>query len=51
MFLHKVNTQQSACPCQTSTDPKLLSAHSDTVVDSTQLSVWLTVLTSVSDIW
>jgi len=29
--------QQSGCPSQNSTVPKLLSAHSDGIVDSTQL--------------
>jgi len=41
-------TQQCGCPCQTSTVPKLLSAHSDGAVDSTQLSVCLMVFTSIS---
>jgi len=40
--------QQSGCPSQTSSVPKLLNAHSDSVVDSTQLSVCLTVLMSLS---
>jgi len=43
-------TQQSGCPSQTSTVSKLLSAHSDGVVGTTQLSVCLTALTSISGI-
>jgi len=33
-------TQQSGCPSQTSTVPKLLSAHSDGVVDNSIVSVY-----------
>jgi len=48
MKLVTSSTPKSGCPSQTSTVPKLLSAHSDGVVASTQLSVCLTVLTSIS---
>jgi len=41
-------TQQSGCPSQTSSVLKLLRAHSDCVVDSTQLSVCLNILTLIS---
>jgi len=40
--------QLSGCPSQTSTVLKLLSAHSDGVVDSAQLSVRIMVFTSMS---
>jgi len=41
------HAQPSRCPSQTSSVPKLLSALSDGVVDSTQLSMCLAVLASV----
>ena len=50
LWLHPHGSLGVQCPCQTITVPKLLSAHSDGVVDSTQLPVCLTVLTSISDI-
>jgi len=50
MKLVTPSTQLSRCPSQTSTVPKLLSAHSDSVVDSTQLSICLTDLKSLSSI-
>jgi len=40
----------SGCRSQTSTVVKLLSAHTDGVIDSTQLSVCLMVLMSISSI-
>jgi len=41
------HAQPSRCPSQTSSVPKLLSALSDGVVDSTQLSMCLAVLASI----
>jgi len=37
-------TQMSVCPSQTSSVPKLLSAHSDGVVDSTPLPMCHTII-------
>jgi len=47
MKLVTLPTQQSGCPSQTSTVPKLLSAHSDGVLYSTQLNcqcvLWISI--------